>query len=75
MGALTKLTWTHTREASIPGGAPGETLWVKLGWASFRWRWHAEPGVWAAEGWAPDRDMEAAKPGDQRRDMSWARPD
>ncbi len=74
MSRLSKLTWTATRDAPLPDGRPGDELWVKLGWASFKWRWHEDGGVWAPDAWAPGAEMESAKPGAVRRDMSWARP-
>ncbi len=73
MSRLSDLTWIATRDEPLPAGRPGEELWVKLGWASFKWAWHEE-GVWAPPGWSPDAEIESATPGTVRRDMSWARP-
>ena len=73
MSTISKLDWKATRDEPLPDGEPGDVLWVRLGWASFRWVRHPE-GVWAAPGWAEGLDMESALPGAVRRDMSWARP-
>lgn len=74
MSRIGKLAWIASKEQPIPEGSAGEMLWVKLGWASFCWTWHPNAGVWAAEGWREDADMESVAPGASRRDMSWARP-
>jgi hypothetical protein len=75
MSRLSKLTWIESREEAIPEGGPGQTLWVKLGWASFEWAWHAEAGAWAPPGFDPEAEMESVAPGASRRDMSWAHPE
>ena len=75
MSALANLTWNPSKDTPIPTGAPGERLWVKLGWASFLWLWHDEEGLWAADGWSGGREQESVAPGAARRDMAWARPD
>jgi len=75
VASLDDLEWIKSRVEPIPQGAPGETLWVKLGWAAFEWVWHADPGLWGPAGWQPGSGAETVEPGARRGDMSWARVD
>lgn len=73
MTSIDDLPWTSSRSEPIPEGAPGETLWVKLGWAAFQWTWHADAGLWGPADWTPGSDAETVAPGAKRGDMSWSR--
>jgi|GEM_PF-2481343 len=72
MSSIDDLDWIPSRTETIPAGAPGRTLWVKLGWAAFAWTWHDESQVWAAPTWTPGSESESVAPGAKRGDMSWA---
>lgn len=69
---LDSLDWIPSTSEPIPEGAPGRTLWVKLGWATFGWRWHTEGACWGPQQWKPGAELETAQPGAKRRDMEWA---
>jgi len=73
MTSIDDLNWTLSKSEPIPEGRPGETLWVKLGWAAFEWVWHAEHGLWGPPHWSPGSEAETVSPGATRGDMSWAR--
>lgn len=74
MPTLDDLDWIPSRREPIPGGALGDTLWVKLGWAAYEWVWHGDASLWGPSGWRDGSDAETVRPGDARGDMSWARP-
>jgi hypothetical protein len=74
MPSIDDLDWIESRTEVIPTGAPGETLWVQLGWAAYEWVWHDAAGLWGPDNWRDGSNAETVRPGDSRGDMSWARP-
>jgi hypothetical protein len=72
MPSIDDLAWIPSRREPIPPGDPERALWVKLGWAAFRWVWHPEPGLWGPEGWVAGSNSETVAPGARRGDMAWA---
>lgn len=74
MSSIDDLDWIRSRTEPIPAGAPGEILWVKLGWAAYEWVWHADAGLWGPGTWREGSGAETVHPGATRGDMSWARP-